>query len=425
MQRRRAAVIGLEGAPVSGVTVTVYIAGTLTPATIYSDDGVTTTANPFTNSTNGSYEYYAANGRYDEVLSKTGMTFDADDTDDIQLYDPTDEPILHAGHLFGLTLSNNGSDATNDIDIAIGSCVSDDGSGAIARVASLTKRADAAWAVGTNQGGLDIGTLANGTLHVFVIKRADTGVVDALFSRNPGRAETITVTIASPAVVTWTDHGLQVGSSVVFSTTGALPTGITAGTRYFVISAGFGVNSFEISTTEGGAAVNTSGSQSGTHTGTSSPVMPTNYTLKRRIGSVLRESAALVAFVQDGDLFLRKDPPLDINATAPGTSAVTRTLSVPIGFNLRAILNAGVGLHASSAVRLYLSDLAVNDEAASSSAGPLATAASGEQNEIAFVQAEKRTNRAGQIRSRVDASDGTTVVRLVNLGWIDGRGRTS
>lgn len=78
--------------------------------------------------------------------------------------------------------------------------------------------------------------------------------------------QTVTITIASPAVVSWTGHGLVAGQSLSFSTSGALPTGITAGTQYFVIAAGLGANSFEISATKGGAAINTSGSQSGTHT---------------------------------------------------------------------------------------------------------------------------------------------------------------
>lgn len=78
---------------------------------------------------------------------------------------------------------------------------------------------------------------------------------------------TITVTIASPGVVTWTGHTLSNGDIVVFTTTGALPTGITAGTSYYVVNAA--TNTFQISATSGGAAINTSGSQSGTHTGTS------------------------------------------------------------------------------------------------------------------------------------------------------------
>lgn len=77
---------------------------------------------------------------------------------------------------------------------------------------------------------------------------------------------TFTVTLASPGVFTYNSHGLNAGDMVVFRTTGALPTGLTAGTVYYVISAGLSTNSFEVSATDGGAAVNTSVSQSGTHT---------------------------------------------------------------------------------------------------------------------------------------------------------------
>lgn len=75
-----------------------------------------------------------------------------------------------------------------------------------------------------------------------------------------------TITIASPAVITLNSHGLTANDSVQFTTTGALPTGISASTQYYVISAGLTTNAFEISATLGGSAINTSGSQSGTHT---------------------------------------------------------------------------------------------------------------------------------------------------------------
>ena len=82
---------------------------------------------------------------------------------------------------------------------------------------------------------------------------------------------TVTMTIASPAVVTWTGHGLSEGAPVVFTTSGALPTGITAGTTYYV-GRSPGANTFNIATSVANAAagtfVNTSGSQSGTHTAT-------------------------------------------------------------------------------------------------------------------------------------------------------------
>jgi phage baseplate assembly protein W len=89
---------------------------------------------------------------------------------------------LPTGFLFGLRLSNNATDAVNDIDIAVGKCRGASDLDNMVLSAPLTKRLDAAWTVGTNQGGLDTGVIADTTYHVFLIKRADTGVVDALFS---------------------------------------------------------------------------------------------------------------------------------------------------------------------------------------------------------------------------------------------------
>lgn len=87
------------------------------------------------------------------------------------------------GHLYGLSLSNNSTDSTNDIDIEAGECASDSTPAHLMVLASsLTKRLDAAWAVGTGNGGLDTGSIANGTYHIWLIQRSDTGVVDALFS---------------------------------------------------------------------------------------------------------------------------------------------------------------------------------------------------------------------------------------------------
>lgn len=76
---------------------------------------------------------------------------------------------------------------------------------------------------------------------------------------------TFTVTIATPAVVTATVT-LANGSPVILANSGypsALPTGLTPGTTYYVINASG--STFNLSATVGGAAINTSGSQSGTH----------------------------------------------------------------------------------------------------------------------------------------------------------------
>ena len=84
--------------------------------------------------------------------------------------------------------------------------------------------------------------------------------------------KTVTLTIASPCVVTSTNHGLRDGTGLVFSTTGALPTGITAGTTYYARSTA--ANTFNLYDTEAHAKdtanttgrINTSGTQSGTQT---------------------------------------------------------------------------------------------------------------------------------------------------------------
>lgn len=75
---------------------------------------------------------------------------------------------------------------------------------------------------------------------------------------------TITMTIASPGVITDTGHGFSANQPVKFKTTGALPTGLTANTWYYVLSPT--TNTYNLSATPGGAAINTTGSQSGVHT---------------------------------------------------------------------------------------------------------------------------------------------------------------
>lgn len=70
---------------------------------------------------------------------------------------------------------------------------------------------------------------------------------------------------ATPAVFTLVAHGLSVGDAIVLSTSGSLPTGLTVGTVYYVIAAGFGVDAFEVALTAGGTAINTSSAGAGTH----------------------------------------------------------------------------------------------------------------------------------------------------------------
>jgi hypothetical protein len=81
----------------------------------------------------------------------------------------------------------------------------------------------------------------------------------------PYVSSTVTITIAAPGVVTWTAHGLSVNDTIRFTTTGALPTGLAINTTYYVKEV-LSANTFTVSTSAGGAAVTTSGTQSGTQT---------------------------------------------------------------------------------------------------------------------------------------------------------------
>ncbi|QIG70408.1 putative tail protein [Rhizobium phage RHph_N28_2] len=91
----------------------------------------------------------------------------------------------------------------------------------------------------------------------------------------PAKTSVITVTVATPGVFTWTAHGLSDGTPIKFSTTGALPTGITAGTTYYVV--GSTANTFSVAATPGGSAIATTGTQSGVHTATTVPTGTVKY----------------------------------------------------------------------------------------------------------------------------------------------------
>lgn len=82
-------------------------------------------------------------------------------------------------------------------------------------------------------------------------------------------SKTFTVTIATTAVFTCAAHGFTGGERIRLSTTGALPTGLTTTTEYFVIYVS--TSTFNLTATQGGTVgLTTSGTQSGTHSLTQS-----------------------------------------------------------------------------------------------------------------------------------------------------------
>lgn len=244
------------------------------------------------------------------------------------------------GYIDGLILAN-GTDADHDINIAVGECRDSTNTYNMVLGSTLVKQIDAAWAAGTNAGGLDTGSVGNSTwYHVWLIRKDSDGSIDALFS-----------------------------------------------------------------------------------TSATAPTMPAGYTYKRRLGSVLTNgSANILAFMQKGDIFQWKSPILDVSATNPGTAAVLRTLSIPLGVQTRAFFSVScldtTGTHG---VITYMSDPDMNDDAPSGTAAPLA-------HTIAvsfgmYLVVYMISNNSSQVRSRVSYSDAKTIFRLATHGWIDPRGK--
>ena len=171
--------------------------------------GITPTVSNYIISTTGSVTYYNTSSRHNFVIQNGSDQFTID----------TSRVSMPSTHTFGFSSTASSSGTLDTI---------------------LTRRAAANLRLGA----------------------ADAGATTA----------TVTITIAAPGVVTWTSHGFGTGTPVVFTTTGALPTGITSGTTYYAVVVD--ANTFQIASSVANAiaatptVITTSGSQSGTHTGT-------------------------------------------------------------------------------------------------------------------------------------------------------------
>jgi hypothetical protein len=117
----------------------------------------------------------------------------------------------------------------------------------------------------------------------------------------------VTISIATPAVISYAGHGKNPGDAFKLATTGALPTGFTAGTTYYVISAGLTNDAFEASATPGGAAINTSGTQSGTHTLQMNTIPAIDEDAVANLAASLCSGALASAYAQTSDSTITAD----------------------------------------------------------------------------------------------------------------------
>ena len=149
------------------------------------------------------------------------------------------------------------------------------------------------------------------------------------------------------------------------------------------------------------------------------PTLPANYTKFRRIGWAKTDgSGNIVAFTQYGDLFEWVTPVKDVDASNPGSLAVTRTLTLPSMAGITAWVMA---LYVSGTTNdsLYLSDLAATDSAPDRIT--FFSLAQGVANNWAAGDFYVPTNGSAQIRSRAEVGTSATE-RVSTKGWLDLRG---
>jgi len=144
----------------------------------------------------------------------------------------------------------------------------------------------------------------------------------------------------------------------------------------------------------------------------------------RRVGSALVDSSSnILGYTQIGGKFRLDSPLLDIDVTNPGTSAVLRTMSTPLG--VKVIADMLVGVRGNNPdIGCYLSSPDVDDEAASDTVAPLRTVSGVNSGSITVTQQVSiLTNTSSQVRSRFDLSQADTDLVMVTTGWEDERGR--
>ena len=141
---------------------------------------------------------------------------------------------------------------------------------------------------------------------------------------------TCTLTIASPCVVTQVAHGLCDGDQVGFTTTGALPTGLTNTGVYYAKNVT--ADTFEVATARGGASVTTTGTQSGTHTLWKQTVQ---FTTTGALPTGITANTVYYVNYIDANTYYIKTTPAAANSNFTGSTSGTHTAWTPIDYAYR------------------------------------------------------------------------------------------
>jgi hypothetical protein len=152
------------------------------------------------------------------------------------------------------------------------------------------------------------------------------------------------------------------------------------------------------------------------------PTLPTNYTKKRRIGSIKTASSAILAFTQLGDEFLWQTLVIDVN-TSSITASTSYTINVPTGLKVVAHLTFVCSSAANNTMQSVISSPDQLLTAWNNPGGQQSISAmnSGTLVQNGIADFYVRTNTSGQINVASSATGGTVVV--ITRGWVDNRGK--
>lgn len=174
----------------------------------------------------------------------------------------------------------------------------------------------------------------------------------------------ITVSIASPGVVTDPTHGLVATDQVILTWTGSAPTGLVSGNTYFVKTV-LTTDTYTVSATSGGAVINTSGSQSGYVTRTKTGIGAVSV-----LGSVqankplIARAQSTVASNAFGDIITTNATTAAVSNTSTNWSAVS-TAATADGVSMSYVARIhGTSIAGKRTVSLFGDSIAaqVNDE---------------------------------------------------------------
>lgn len=249
-------VIDTNGNAIPTTNVAVYNHGTATLSTIYSDNGITPRSNPFSSGSDGGFTFYAANGRYDIVLTKTGYTFGTD-LYDIQFFDATGASVSFAapvGVTGTLSATTDVSGATATIS---GNITSTSGKLLLGTIQILRGTATPEAAITAPVGSIFLRTdgAADTTLYVKETGTGNTGWVAIQLFTN--KIKTGSFTLAAAATTDVANTAVAANSKIWLIPTNAGAASLMAGAKSLYHSANSAGVSFTVATADASAAAGT------------------------------------------------------------------------------------------------------------------------------------------------------------------------